>query len=454
MEECVRRNQDKDNPRAWCADVMRKTEEHCKGNRMRSGLRTARPRAKLRQGRADWFRITNKKGGDGDTAEVFIYDEIGWFGTTAQGFVDQLREITAGNIDLHLNSPGGDAFDGFAIYQSLMDHPASIHVMVDGLAASAASFIAQAGDRVTMGKAAMLMIHDAFGLAIGNAKDMRDLAERLDKVSNTIAGIYSERAGGPVSFWREAMEAESWYDAREAVAAGLADEVRERQTEHDSEPVEDSFDLSVFTYAGRRHAPAPELPPTTARRTGGPRSAIPQVGSRLADTASPTHHTATAGGSWDKSVHEGRLPSPMSVSVAKRMYGYYDASRVEDDEIVKAACKLPHHEVSTDGSPGAANLAGVSAALGRLSGSDIPESEHGAIRAHLHAHQADGPTEDLAAPWDADLSEALRATIAEHATQAPAVPDPPPPPPEPPEPDPLFDPLVFISAIREAQHAR
>jgi ATP-dependent protease ClpP protease subunit len=364
MDECVRRNQDKDNPRAWCADVMRKTEEHCKGNHMRSGLRSARPVAKLRQGRTDWFRITNKKG---NTAEIYIYDEIGWFGTTAQGFVDQLRDITAPRIDLHLNSPGGDVFDGFAIYQALLDHHATIHVLVDGLAASAASFIAQAGDRVTMGKAAMMMIHDAFGLAIGNAKDMRELADRLDTISNTIAGVYSERAGGPVDFWREAMQAESWYSAEEAVTAGLADEVRERQSKDDPETdVEDTWDLSVFTYAGRSHAPAPELP-AAGRYPSGSRSAAPPQAAPRPDTE------PRRAGRPEQGDNSGAVPPS----------------------------------------------------------SGLPEIT-----------------------WDAEMVERFRVTMAGHVEQAPAIPDPPPPEPEPPASDPLFDPLDFISAIREATHAR
>jgi ATP-dependent protease ClpP protease subunit len=229
-------------------------------------LRLARPVARLRQGRTGWYRIANKAGG---TAEVYIYDEIGYFGTTAKGFVDELRQVKAARIDLHLNSPGGDAFDGIAIYQALLDHKATVTTHVDALAASAASFIAMAGEQIVIARNATMMIHDAFGLAVGNAGDMRDLAERLDKV----ADIYAQRAGGTVADWREAMRAETWYDAEEAVEAGLADEVKARTPAEDDEEespaaADDSFDLSVFTYAGRDHAPAPQLRP--AARAAGP----------------------------------------------------------------------------------------------------------------------------------------------------------------------------------------
>src|SRR5690606_38136643 len=118
-----------------------------------------------------------------------------------------------------------DVFDGVAIYNALRDHPADVAVRVDGLAASAASFIAQAGDKVTMNRGSQLMIHDAWGLCIGPAADMRETAALLDRVSDTIAGLYAARAGGTVEDWREAMLAESWYSAEEAVEANLADEV-------------------------------------------------------------------------------------------------------------------------------------------------------------------------------------------------------------------------------------
>ncbi|MCZ7440826.1 Clp protease ClpP [Micromonospora sp. WMMC241] len=179
----------------------------------------ARPTAKA----GDWYRIEAKAGAR--SAVVSIYDEIGWAGTTAKDFAAELRALDADDITLRLNSPGGDAWDGIAIFNALKDHRASVHVVVDGLAASAASFIAQAGDRVTMNRGAQMMIHDAAGLAIGNARDMRDMAEVLDRVSDSIASIYAARSGRPMAEFRTAMARDTWYTAQEAVDAGLADEV-------------------------------------------------------------------------------------------------------------------------------------------------------------------------------------------------------------------------------------
>jgi ATP-dependent protease ClpP protease subunit len=173
----------------------------------------------------DWYRIANAD----DRAEVFIYGAIGDYmgedDTTAASFIRELRNITAPSIELHINSPGGLVFDGVAIYSALVNHDATVDVSIDGVAASAASFVAMAGDTVTIEKPAKMMIHDAGGLVLGNADDMREMAGLLDELSDTIADIYSGRAGGTVEQWRAAMRAETWYSASEAVAAGLADRV-------------------------------------------------------------------------------------------------------------------------------------------------------------------------------------------------------------------------------------
>jgi ATP-dependent protease ClpP protease subunit len=180
----------------------------------------------------DWWKIGNA---DGDRAEVFIYGYIGddWNeeDVTAASFTKQLRGITAPAIDLRVNSPGGAVFDGIAIYTALLDHPATVDVTVDGVAASAASFVSMAGDTIAMQKPAKMMIHDASGIVLGNAADMQEMADLLNELSDTIAGIYADRAGGTVAKWRDAMKAETWYSAAAAVEAGLADRVANDTTQ-------------------------------------------------------------------------------------------------------------------------------------------------------------------------------------------------------------------------------
>lgn len=205
-----------------------------------------------------WYEIRNAT--DPDEAELLIYDEIGgWWGNTPGEIVDELRAVTAPNLRVRINSPGGSVFDGIAIANAIRLHPANVTVQVDGIAASAASVIAMAGDRIVMTPQSQLMIHDASGMCFGNASDMTEMATLLDTQSDNIADAYAERAGGTREEWRERMRAESWYLAAEAVAAGLADEVLpSRKAQEEQEPaLTNTWDLSVFRYAGRDEAPAP-----------------------------------------------------------------------------------------------------------------------------------------------------------------------------------------------------
>jgi ATP-dependent Clp endopeptidase proteolytic subunit ClpP len=232
-----------------------------------------------------WYQVDNAAA-TGGTAEVWIYDEIGWYGITAQAFVDELNALDVDTIELHLNSPGGDVFDGLAIYNALLEHDAQVHVMVDALAASAASFIAQAGDRVTMAANSQMMIHDAFGICAGNADDMTEFAALLNRLSDNLATLYATRTGeGSTDSWRDAMRAESWYSAPEAVKAGLADDVAaksgRRRGSTDDEAT-NRWDLgSMFRHAGRDHAPDPVITPA-ARHAPTPDDKIPVDGAGTA----------------------------------------------------------------------------------------------------------------------------------------------------------------------------
>ena len=164
--------------------------------------------------------ISNKAG---PKATIRLYDAIGVLGVTADEFAEGLGEITADEIEVQISSMGGDVFDGIAIYNALRAHPAKITTRVDGMAASIASVIVQAGDERVMLTGSQMMIHPAFGFAMGDATDMRKLADILDRQTDIIAGIYTERAdeGG----FRDLMDAETWFDADEAVEVGLADQV-------------------------------------------------------------------------------------------------------------------------------------------------------------------------------------------------------------------------------------
>jgi ATP-dependent protease ClpP protease subunit len=160
---------------------------------------------------------------------VDVYDDIGgdsWFGggISAADFASQLTGLK-GTLEVHINSAGGDVFDGLAISNAIRAHKGRVTTMVDGLAASIASVIAQAGQDRVVQPGGMLMIHDAFGACAGNAGEMTAMAATLGKVSDNIASVYAGRSGRTQDFWRSQMRDETWYTAEEAVAAGLADRV-------------------------------------------------------------------------------------------------------------------------------------------------------------------------------------------------------------------------------------
>lgn len=198
-----------------------------------------------------WYRLENKAN---STPALFLYDEIGGFGISASDFLTDLMEVEGDSIDVHISSLGGEVFQGFAIYQALKDHPAAVNIYVDSIAASIASVIAMAGDKVVMGKNSQMMIHDGHVTMQGNAADLTRMVDQLNRASDNIASVYAERTGMDVEVWRDAMRAETWFNAEEAVAAGLADEVSKS-----AKKMRNVSELQIFNYAGRQFAPNPTI---------------------------------------------------------------------------------------------------------------------------------------------------------------------------------------------------
>jgi ATP-dependent Clp endopeptidase proteolytic subunit ClpP len=484
---------------------------------------TAPPGLKPPENAADWYTISNSAT-EPDATDVYVYNDIGgWFGLYADDFIGDFSKITSKNINLRLNSPGGSVFEGIAIANTIRAHPSNVTVYVDGLAASIASIIALAGDKLVMMPQSQFMIHDASGMCYGNASDMEDMVKLLNKQSQNIAEAYADRAGGTVDEWRALMKAETWYTAKEAVAAGLADAVGTSQQPSEDEPDQDdaptvapspkqkmrnvsSWDLAaMFRYAGREKAPTPknisnvmrqfdegdrvaaivkhepehtvgriavvngnaygiiwdqpdddtaenntdvyrwytddELQFVAEGEDGGGEDGYDEGGEptkeepllpgishpggiplaphadaepltiKVGDvitkdvlealvrqtiqaelavvegTACPSHSTAVKAGAWDAGANEGHLPSPVPLATVKKMYAYYDEDQVEDGAAPKSACKLPHHFVSSDGTPGAASINGVRNALARLPQTQgLSAQEKAAAEAHLRKH--------------------------------------------------------------------
>lgn len=201
-----------------------------------------------------------------DVAEVFIYDaivsdalEAEWYGGVApETFVKELRGITASTIHLRINSPGGSVFAARAIEQALRDHPAKVIAFIDGLAASAATFIAMAADEVVMNKGALFMIHKAWTFSYGNADDLRSEAELLDKIDQTLIQTYADKTGQTVDQIGEWMKAETWFNAQEAIDAGFADSLADTG----SNAKANAWNLSAYARAPELPAPVAEQPPT------------------------------------------------------------------------------------------------------------------------------------------------------------------------------------------------
>ncbi|SEQ73286.1 ClpP-like prohead protease/major capsid protein fusion protein [Basfia succiniciproducens] len=182
--------------------------------------------ATTKKNNQSWFSI---KSSAKDTAEISIYDEIGFWGVTAQRFAKDLKALgdNLKQINLHIHSPGGDVFDGIAIYNLLKNHPANKTVYIDGLAASMASVIAMAGNEIIMPENAMMMVHKPWGIQGGDADDMRKYADLLDKVESTLIMAYSSKTGKSADELAAMLSEETWLTGKECVEQGFADKLAE-----------------------------------------------------------------------------------------------------------------------------------------------------------------------------------------------------------------------------------
>lgn len=174
-------------------------------------------------------RILARKSG-AKAAELFIYDDIGpgFFteGLTAKHVQEQLKEIGAvDELNVHINSPGGDVWDGTAIYNLLRSNGARITVDIDGMAASIASIIAMAGDEIRIAGNAMMMIHDPMTGLFGNAEQLRAAIARLEQAKENLVNTYSSRRSLDRAEVSQLMRAETWMNAKDAVELGFADKI-------------------------------------------------------------------------------------------------------------------------------------------------------------------------------------------------------------------------------------
>lgn len=273
-----------------------------------------------------WYEIRARSSG----TEVLIYDEIGAYGVSAKGFLAELGALPDGvPIDLRLNSPGGSVFDAVAIYNALKRHEGAITVWIDGIAASAASYIAMAGDEIVMPENAFMMIHDPSGLVMGTAEDMRATAEALDKVKGSLIQGYAAKSGKPDDEIAIMMAAETWLDAKDALDLGFIDRI--------AAPVKlaASFDVARF-----RNAP-PELAEAARERDdhsngdaddGDLGHVKPLTGEAASNAVTLSGEDGAGSGVSDGNIHPSS-PSESSVAVANTAQ---EASAIRAEAIAHA----------------------------------------------------------------------------------------------------------------------
>ena len=190
-----------------------------------------------------------------EVATVYLYDAIVnseieaeiFGGVEPKQFAQTIASIKASTINLRVNSPGGSVFAARAMAQALKDHPARVIAHVDGLAASAASFLIMAADEIVMAEGSFLMIHNAWSMAIGNAEGFRQEADLLDTIDNSLIKTYAKRTGMAKDQISEMMANETWITAEEAVQSGFANRTADQTVSTDKESiVQAHWDLSAY----------------------------------------------------------------------------------------------------------------------------------------------------------------------------------------------------------------
>lgn len=306
-------------------------------------------------------------------AEIMLYDEIGYWGVTASDFAQALSQAGDGPLTLRINSPGGDVFDGYAIYNMLRARTAPVSVVIDGLAASAASFIAMAGKTISMGEPSMLMIHNSWGLCVGDRNDMLDTAAIQEKIDGQIAAIYAAKSGKPVTEMAAAMDAETWYTSTTAKEAGLCDVVLAGPASKQDRAAVDLRSQRRGETIGDGSKPGPRAVATSPEWVVGADEALP------IDESTAWDGPAAAERMLDAAGFNGESPDPAK---AKRGFLVWDHHNPK----LKASYKLPFADVVDGGLK--AIKSGIDEAASRHPDTDIPADIKTKARAVLDLYES------------------------------------------------------------------
>lgn len=329
--------------------------------------------------------------------ELLLYGEIAdstWWGdeVTPRQFREDLQALgDIKELRVYINSPGGDVFAGSAIYSILKRHSARKLVYVDGLAASAASLIAMAGDKITMPVNAMMMVHNPWMIVIGDAPTMRKAADDLDKIRESMIAVYQARTGLDQAKIVELLDAETWMTAEEAVKLSFADEVEEVKQVAASVAgpgrlVVNGLEIDLSKYRN----------PPKLLLVAGP---VPQIKNGVIpkDVSRETAPEDTPWEAPDLEDFTDRSWEELSDAEKRRIAGHYAWTPEMPPERF-TDLKLPHHRPSD----GAVVWNGVVAAAQRLDQTDIPAGDVAGVRDHLASHYRQFGKKP---PWEDDGAE-------------------------------------------------
>lgn len=346
--------------------------------------------------------------------DVYLFGPIGgleddWGGVSAKGLLRALAEKPdAAVVNLHINSPGGDVFEGVAIYNTLKASKARVVVHIDGLAASAASFVAMAGDEIRIAKNAMMMIHEvSIWMTGGRSEDLQKKADIINKLNETLVDIYlprAEKAGKTRDDVIAAMAAETWFTAEEAVAWGLADTITD--TEADAEVValasarpraRELFTRFAAMAGGRKSETGMKMKikASLAKKIGLRAEATEEeVVEKLEETVEKVEQVEEELDEKDQRIKE--LEAKIAELEAK--LAELEAQKAEQDEAIEEIKKEVGIEQSNDAPT---SRASVTALLGKLAGLKARARETDAIKARL----ADLEAKELAREIDALIAQ-------------------------------------------------
>jgi len=191
--------------------------------------------------RPEWYKI---EASANDQAEILVYDVIGWPYNDAGDLVRYVNSLGDKDILVRLNTPGGDVFDGMAIFNALANHKGKVTIRIEALAASMGSVLAMAGKEIQAYSNTMMMIHDPWIYTAGNQYELREMADLLEKISGNMLDVYAGRSKIGKREMKEIMKAETWYTAKEAKEKGFIDTILET-----GKAAKAQFDLTMYTNA-------------------------------------------------------------------------------------------------------------------------------------------------------------------------------------------------------------